>query len=239
MMDCLRLVVVWIFVLVVDDLMKLIVWMFGCDISCELKVFLLGRMLISLLGRLVLVRYFIVFSIVSEVWIGGLMMRVFLVVSLGVVNFVNISSGKFYGVMMVQVLMVCCQVCICLSGLEDGSVLLYSWRVFLVCRWNNCVVLLILVCDLVRGLFCFRVCSSVSFLMCVEIVLLMWWQICVCFYMFIWCYLCCVWLVVVIVWLRFVLVVMGRVVICLFVVGLIILNWLFFVLLVQVLLMKS
>lgn len=65
-------------------------------------------MLMMLVGRLVFLSSFVKQMVVSGVNVGGLMMMVQLVVSVGVILWVVIVKGKFYGVMKNDGLIGCC-----------------------------------------------------------------------------------------------------------------------------------
>lgn len=90
-------VVLWMWCLMLVDLVKVILLILVVMIIL-LMVLLLVMIFIMFLGRFVCWQMFVNNSVVSGVCLVGFRIIVFLVVKVGVIFYVNINRGKFYGI---------------------------------------------------------------------------------------------------------------------------------------------
>lgn len=158
------------FVFVVVELVKVSMFIFMCRVNGLLMcVLCFGSMFSMFFGRFVLVVSVVSCNVFKGECLDGLSIIELFMVNVGVIFQQVISSGKFYGMIVVMILVVLCVISFSLCGLV-GVILLYSLLMVLVVQCRQCIVFgRLMWCVLCIGLFMFRVFSRVSLLVCVFI----------------------------------------------------------------------
>lgn len=122
-------------------------------------------------------------NVFSGVFLFGLMIIEYFVVSVVLVFFVIIVKGKFYGVIVVVMSIGCFIIMIFVFVDDEGMILLYMCFFFFVNYFKNDVVYVIFFWDFIKGLFCFVVMIFVKFsvfvLMSLNYCLIIFFCVCV------------------------------------------------------------